>query len=134
MFDWVIGLRKYWNFQSEVKVEQIIATVTTWSVSCYSLQYINFTIYLIYFVKRILCNGLTKLICISTKCYGFSMDIYKIYIKLNNETFKTQLYFDSYKSSTYWQWNKTCKNYIQLYQLKKIKRAKSRLKIKIKML
>ena len=29
MFDWVIGLRKYWNVQSEAKVEQIIAIVTT---------------------------------------------------------------------------------------------------------
>ena len=29
-----IGLWKYWNFQSEAKVEQIIAIVTTRSVSC----------------------------------------------------------------------------------------------------
>ena len=30
-----IGLWKYWDFQSEVKVEQIIAIVTTHSVCCY---------------------------------------------------------------------------------------------------
>ena len=30
-----IGLQKYWNFQSEAKVEQIITIVTTRSVSCY---------------------------------------------------------------------------------------------------
>ena len=53
---------------------------------------------------------------------------------LNNETFKIQLYFDSYKSSTDWQWNENCKNYIQLDQLKKIKWTKSRLKRKRKML
>ena len=31
IFDWVlyIGHQKYWNFQSEVKVPQIIAIVTT---------------------------------------------------------------------------------------------------------
>ena len=35
MFDWVmLGPRKYLNFQSEAKVEQIIAIVTTCSVSC----------------------------------------------------------------------------------------------------
>ena len=34
MFDWVICLQKYWNFQSETKVEQIIAIVATPSVSC----------------------------------------------------------------------------------------------------
>ena len=43
-----------------------------------------------------------------------------------------QLYFDSYKSSTDWQWNGKCKNYIQLDQLKKIKRTNSRLKREIK--
>ena len=30
-----IGLWKYWNFQSEAKVEQIIMIVTTHSVSCF---------------------------------------------------------------------------------------------------
>ena len=37
MFDLVIYicLRKYWNFQSEAKVEQIIAIVTARSVSCF---------------------------------------------------------------------------------------------------
>ena len=50
----------------------------------------------------------------------------------NNETFKIQLYFDSYKSSTDWQWNENCKNNIQLDQLKKIIVTKSRLKRKIK--
>ena len=35
-----------------------------------------------------------------------------------------QLYFDSYKSSTDWQWNEKCKNYIQLDQLKKDKKDK----------
>ena len=29
-----------------------------------------------------------------------------------------------YKSSTDWQWNEKCKNYIQLDQLKKIKRQR----------
>ena len=43
-----------------------------------------------------------------------------------------QLYFDSDKSSTEWKWNEKCKNYIQLDQLKKIKRTNSRLKRKIK--
>ena len=37
---------------------------------------------------------------------------------------KIQLYFDSYKSSTDWQWGEKCKNYIQLDQLKKIKRQR----------
>ena len=31
-----ISLWKYWDFQSEAKVEQIIAIVTTHSVSCYN--------------------------------------------------------------------------------------------------
>ena len=52
--------------------------------------------------------------------------------KFNNETLKIHLNFDSYKSSTDWQSNEKCKNYIQLDQLKKIKRIKSRLKRKIK--
>ena len=34
-------IRKYWNFQSEVKVEQMIAIVTTRSVSCCFLKFIN---------------------------------------------------------------------------------------------
>ena len=38
--------------------------------------------------------------------------------ELNDETFRIQLYFDSYKSSTDWQWNEKCKNYKQLHQLK----------------
>ena len=54
--------------------------------------------------------------------------------KWNDDTFKISLYFDSYKSSTDWQWNEKCKNYIQLDQLKKIKRTKSRLKRNIKLL
>ena len=33
-----IGLLKYWNFQSEAKDEQIIAIVTTCSVSCFILK------------------------------------------------------------------------------------------------
>ena len=45
-----------------------------------------------------------------------------------------QLYFDSYRSSTDWQWNEKCKNYIPLDQLKKIKRTKSRLNRNMKML
>ena len=32
-----IGLWKYWDFQSEAKVEQIIAIVTTHSVSCWQM-------------------------------------------------------------------------------------------------
>ena len=47
---------------------------------------------------------------------------------------QVQLYFDSDKSSTEWKWNEKCKNYKQLDQLKKIKRTKSRHKMKIKML
>ena len=50
----------------------------------------------------------------------------------NNQTFKIQLYFDSHKSSADLQWNEKCKNYTQLDQLKKIKRAKSRPKREIK--
>ena len=42
--------------------------------------------------------------------------------------------FDSYKSSTDCQRNRKCKNYIQLDQLKTIKRTKSKLKRNIKML
>ena len=34
-----IGLRKYWNVQSEANVEQIIAIVSTCSVSCYVFNY-----------------------------------------------------------------------------------------------
>ena len=54
--------------------------------------------------------------------------------KVNDMTFKFKLYFASYKSSTDCQRNKTCKNYIQLDQLKTIKRTQSRLKRNIKML
>ena len=57
----------------------------------------------------------------------------KIY-KVNDKTFKFKLYFDSYKSSTDCQRNKKCKNYIQLDQLKTIKRTQSRLKRYIKTL
>ena len=36
MFNWVIcRFQKYWNFQSEAKVEQTTAIVTTRSVSCF---------------------------------------------------------------------------------------------------
>ena len=52
----------------------------------------------------------------------------------NNKTFKFELYFDSYKSSMDCQRNKKCKNYIQLDQLKTIKRTKSKLKRNMKML
>ena len=48
--------------------------------------------------------------------------------------FKIQLHFDFYKSSTDWQLNEKCENSIQLYQLRKIKRTKTRLKRSIKML
>ena len=54
--------------------------------------------------------------------------------QFNDKAFKIQLYFDSYKSSTDWRWNEKCKSYIQLDQLKKIKRTKSRQKRNIKML
>ena len=54
--------------------------------------------------------------------------------KIRDETFKIYLYFDSYKFSRDWQSNEKCKNYIQLYQFKKIKRTKSRLKRSIRML
>ena len=54
----------------------------------------------------------------------------KIY-KVNDKTFKIDLYFDSYKSSMDCQRNKKCKNYIQLNQLKMIKRTKNRLKRKV---
>ena len=54
--------------------------------------------------------------------------------KVNDKTFKIKLYFDSYKSSTDCQRNKKCKNYIQLDQLKTIKRTKNGLKRNIKML
>ena len=54
--------------------------------------------------------------------------------KVNDKTFKIQLYFDSYKSSMDCQRSKKCKNYIQLDQLKMIKRTKSGLKRNIKML
>ena len=37
-----IGLQKYWDFQSETKVEQIIVIVTTHSVSCYFSHYLIF--------------------------------------------------------------------------------------------
>ena len=53
--------------------------------------------------------------------------------KINDETFKFKLYFDSYKS-TDCQRSKKCKNCIQLDQLKTIKRIKSRLKRNIKIL
>ena len=53
---------------------------------------------------------------------------------VNDKAFKIELYFDSYKSSTGCQRNKKCKNYIQLDQLKMIKRTKNRLKRNIKML
>ena len=45
MFGWVIYIdfRRSWNFQNEAKVEQIIALVTTRSVSCYgSENYLQF--------------------------------------------------------------------------------------------
>ena len=54
--------------------------------------------------------------------------------KVNDKTFKTKLYFNSYKSSTDCQRNKKCKNYIQPDQLKTIKRTKNGLKRNIKML
>ena len=53
--------------------------------------------------------------------------IFKIYIKI-------QLYLDFYKYSTDWQWNRKFEKYMHLYQLKKIKRVKSRLKGSIKLL
>ena len=43
-----IGHRKYWNFQSEAKVEQIIAIVTTRSVSCCS--YFHFRLMLCFLI------------------------------------------------------------------------------------
>ena len=57
----------------------------------------------------------------------------KIY-KVNDKKFKFKLYFDTYKSSTDCQRNKKYKSYIQLDQLKTIKRTKSRLKRNIKLL
>ena len=39
MFDWVIGLREYWNFQSEAKVKQIIAIVITRSVFLFEFNF-----------------------------------------------------------------------------------------------
>ena len=45
-----IGLWKYWDFQSEAKAEQIIAIVTTHSVSCLLLifkQILDYTFFLI---------------------------------------------------------------------------------------
>ena len=53
---------------------------------------------------------------------------------IQDDTFKIQLDFDFYKSSTDWQLNEKCENSIQLYQLRKIKRTKTRLKRSIKML
>ena len=53
---------------------------------------------------------------------------------IQDDTFKLQLDFDFYKSSTDWQLNEKCENYIQLYQLRKIKRTKTRLERSIKML
>ena len=40
MFDWVIyiDLQKYWNFQSEAQLEQIIAIVITHSVFLFVIQ------------------------------------------------------------------------------------------------
>ena len=42
--------------------------------------------------------------------------------------------FVIFQFSTDWQWNEKCKNYMQPDQLKKIKRAKGRLKRNIKVL
>ena len=54
--------------------------------------------------------------------------------KANDKTFKFKSYFDSYKSSRDCQRNKKCKNYIQLDELKTIKRTKNRLKRNMKIL
>ena len=40
----ISSIKKYWNFQSEAKVEQIIAIVTTRSVSCCHIQMVIITI------------------------------------------------------------------------------------------
>ena len=44
--------------------------------------------------------------------------------KVNDKTFKIELYFDSYKSSTGCQRNEKCKNYIQLESIKNDKKDK----------
>ena len=58
----------------------------------------------------------------------------EIIYKVNDKAFKFKLYFDYYKSSMDCQRNKKCKNYMQLHQLKTMKRTKSRLKRNIKKL
>ena len=53
---------------------------------------------------------------------------------LNNETFKIQLYFDSYNSSTDWQWNEKCKKLYTTRSIKKHKKEKGWTQKKNKML
>ena len=51
-----ISLWKYWDFQSEAKVEQIIAIVTTHSVSCYINKLENFIDQVLRFHERSFAN------------------------------------------------------------------------------
>ena len=48
-----ISLWKYWDFQSEAKVEQIIAIVTTHSISCYKCDAFHD---LVWFVQPATCT------------------------------------------------------------------------------
>ena len=64
----------------------------------------------------------------------------QLYFKMSEKINKTirhlKFHYISifYKSSVDWQGNEKCKNYIQLDQLKKVKRTKGRLTRNIKML
>ena len=82
-----MGLWKYWNFQSEVKVEQIIAVVATHSVSCFWVNletaYIGQCISLtdITILDR-LCVTIRVLLCI-LKVFLFSLGIFLPWASFN---------------------------------------------------
>ena len=131
----------YINIQIISKYSYISLYLYVMIMYIYKYLFVKYLYIYIYIFYIFICICVFMYICIfvyilcSYYIYyvPFSLKMSKKY-KIHDETFKIQLYFHFYKSSMDWQWNEKCKNYIQLDQLKKIKRTKSRLKRSIKML
>ena len=131
----------YINIQIISKYSYISLYLYLYVMIMYMYKYLFVYIYIYIYILHLYLH-----LCIYVYLYIFLYIVFILYIlcafffenvkkyKIHDETFKIQLYFHFYKSSMDWQWNEKCKNYIQLCQLKKIKRAKSRLKRSIKLL
>ena len=119
-FLFVVVWFNFFRYSSDLLFQRFNKNVITWRSSFRSIQtwfslpltlLIYWTVYLFSLLWCIHHTDNNLPTRIATTINQFNNNIYAFLFvnvtkyKLNDKTFKTQLYFDSYKSSADWQWN-----------------------------